>query len=556
MPRSRSREDSSLYGMIEPEPVEEDLVRIASIVEKPSPEESPSTLAAIGRYVFTPEIFDALRETPPGHGGEVQLTDAINLLAQDQAVYALTFEGRFDVGSKLDYLRATVEAGARSRRPRSGLQGVPRRAGASRALGLTSIRLLRLDCPHVGTTPRPRPRLGRGVALGRGRAAAVLDRVQALAPLRLPLTDAYGCVVAEDVVATGDLPEFASSAMDGFAVRVRRRRRDPRRAARAGDRRTCGDRPRAGGHGRRRRGDVDRDAPIPGGADAIVPIENAAVEEDEQRVRLLDGPAAGTHVRPQGEDVRQDDVLVAAGKRLGAPELGLLAISGHPTPLVHPRPRVVVLSTGDELIAHRLTVVRPGPTRTRTRSSARSARMGAMPVLAGIVRDDVDSLRETIFSFEIQADAFVSSGGISVGERDVEGGVLPSRGRRLLQGGDAAGHAPGIRARRGKPYFGLPGNPVSVFVSLEVFVRPAILKMMGRRHLLRPEITATLTEDVRGPRGKLQFARGGARRTSDGWTATPTGARGSNLISTVAKANGPRWSRPARRSPKPVRAFA
>ena len=104
-----SREDSSLYGMIEPEPVEEDLVRIASIVEKPSAEESPSTLAAIGRYVFTPEIFDALRETPPGHGGEVQLTDAINLLAQDQAVYALTFEGRFDVGSKLDYLRATVE---------------------------------------------------------------------------------------------------------------------------------------------------------------------------------------------------------------------------------------------------------------------------------------------------------------------------------------------------------------------------------------------------------------------------------------------------------------
>ena len=104
-----AREDSTLYGMIEPESVEEDLVRIVSIVEKPQPDESPSTLAAIGRYVFTPEIFDALRETQPGHGGEIQLTDAINLLAQDQAVYALTFEGRFDVGSKIDYLRATVE---------------------------------------------------------------------------------------------------------------------------------------------------------------------------------------------------------------------------------------------------------------------------------------------------------------------------------------------------------------------------------------------------------------------------------------------------------------
>ena len=104
-----AREDASLYGMIEPEPVEDDLVRIVSIVEKPAPDRSPSNLAAIGRYVFTPEIFDALRETPPGHGGEIQLTDAINLLAQEQAVYALTFEGRFDVGSKLDYLRATVE---------------------------------------------------------------------------------------------------------------------------------------------------------------------------------------------------------------------------------------------------------------------------------------------------------------------------------------------------------------------------------------------------------------------------------------------------------------
>ena len=103
------REEVSLYGMIEPDPIEEDLVRIQSIVEKPSPEDAPSNLAAIGRYVFTPEIFDALRETPPGHGGEIQLTDAINLLAQDQAVYALRFEGRYDVGNKLDYLRATVE---------------------------------------------------------------------------------------------------------------------------------------------------------------------------------------------------------------------------------------------------------------------------------------------------------------------------------------------------------------------------------------------------------------------------------------------------------------
>jgi UTP--glucose-1-phosphate uridylyltransferase len=104
-----ARDEIALYGAINPEPVEDDLVRVVSIVEKPEPDEAPSNLAATGRYVFTPEIFAALRETRPGRGGEIQLTDAINRLAQEQAVYAYVFEeGRYDVGNKLDYLKATV----------------------------------------------------------------------------------------------------------------------------------------------------------------------------------------------------------------------------------------------------------------------------------------------------------------------------------------------------------------------------------------------------------------------------------------------------------------
>ncbi|MGH2661361.1 MAG: UTP--glucose-1-phosphate uridylyltransferase GalU [Actinomycetota bacterium] len=104
------REEIHLYGAVEPEFVEDDLARVVDIVEKPSPEDAPSNLAAIGRYVLTPEIFDAIRETPPGAGGEVQLTDAIGLLAREQAVYAHLFDGaRYDIGKKLDYLRATVE---------------------------------------------------------------------------------------------------------------------------------------------------------------------------------------------------------------------------------------------------------------------------------------------------------------------------------------------------------------------------------------------------------------------------------------------------------------
>ena len=371
--------------------------------------------------------------------------------------------------------------------------------------------------------------------------ARVLGAIQPLAPLRLPLTDAYGCVVAEDVVATHDLPEFASSAMDGFAVRAAdvadATPSQPAELKIVG-RALIGHEPE-GTVGAGEAMHIATGAPIPGGADVVVPIENAMIDGDEL-VRLLDGPAAGTHVRPHGEDVREGDVLVPAGKRLGAPELGLLAIAGHPTPLVHPRPRVVVLSTGDELVS---------PTETPAFGQVRDANsalifgalreMGAMPVMAGIVRDDVESLRETIFSFEIQADAFVSSGGVSVGERDVVKAAFFRRGDvDFYKVAMQPGMPQGFGHVEGKPYFGLPGNPVSVFVSLEVFLRPAILKMMGRTHLFRPEVTATLTEDIRGPRGKLQYARVEVRREEGGWSAAPTGARGSNLISTVARANG------------------
>jgi molybdopterin molybdotransferase len=369
----------------------------------------------------------------------------------------------------------------------------------------------------------------------------VLSQVQPLAPLQLPLTDAYGCVVAQDVLATHDLPEFASSAMDGFAARASdlagATPSHPRELKIVG-RALIGHEPE-GTVGAGETMHIATGAPVPAGADVIVPIENADIGGDEL-VRLLDGPAPGAHVRPRGEDVREGDVLIPVGKRLGAPELGLLASAGQPTPLVHPRPRVVVLSTGDELVA---------PTETPAFGQVRDANsftifaalreMGAMPVMAGIVRDDVESLRDTIFNFEIQADAFISSGGVSVGERDVVKAAFFRRGDvDFYKVAMQPGMPQGFGHVEGKPYFGLPGNPVSVFVSLEVFVRPAILKMMGRRHLFRPEVAARLTDEVRGPRGKLQFARVEVRHEKDGWSATPTGSRGSNLISTVARANG------------------
>ena len=156
-------------------------------------------------------------------------------------------------------------------------------------------------------------------------------------------------------------------------------------------------------------------------------------------------------------------------------------------------------------------------------------------MLAGIVRDDVDALKETVLSYLIQADAFISSGGVSVGERDVVKAAFFRRGDvDFYKVAMQPGMPQGFGHIEGKPYFGLPGNPVSVFVSFEVFVRPAILKMMGRTQLFRPEVTATLDGGRRGPEGQAAVRpRARLERSDDGWIATPTGARGSNLISTV-----------------------
>lgn len=368
----------------------------------------------------------------------------------------------------------------------------------------------------------------------------VLSRIQPLQPLQLPLTEAYGCVLAEEVVADRDIPDFASSAMDGFAVRsseVAGASPDSPVQLRIAGRALIGRRPEGtvgGGEAMR----IATGAPIPAGADAVVPVENCEVVSEV--VRVFASVPEGKHVRPSGEDLRAGATLVAAGRRLQGPELGLLATAGVSHPLVHPRARVVVLSTGDELIP---------PTQTAEFGQIRDSNAytlfgalreaGAVPVMAGIVVDDVDALRDAVLSHLVQADAFVSSGGVSVGERDVVKAAFLHRGELdFFKVAMQPGMPQGFGHIEGKPYFGLPGNPVSVFVSFEVFIRPALMKMMGRGHLFRPEIPARLEAEVSGPRGKTQFARVRVRRADDGWIAAPTGGRGSNLIATVARANG------------------
>src|SRR5207245_1579020 len=164
---------------------------------------------------------------------------------------------------------------------------------------------------------------------------------------------------------------------------------------------------------------------------------------------------------------------------------------------------------------------------------------GAVPYLGGIIRDDADELKEAVLSLATRADTFISSGGVSVGERDVVKKAFFRRGDiDFYKVAMQPGMPQGFGRVDGVPYFGLPGNPVSVFVSFEIFIRPALLKLMGRRDIFRPEIWAVPANDIWSPKEKLQFARVRVWRERGEWRAASTGPPGSNLLGTVAKANG------------------
>jgi len=370
--------------------------------------------------------------------------------------------------------------------------------------------------------------------------AGVLASIRTLAPIELHLQEAWGCVLAADVAAEADIPAFASSAMDGVAVRaddVSSATADQPATLRLVGQVLVGTQPEVTvGSGEAVR--IATGAPVPAGADCIVPIEQCVIEEDA--VQVLRASKSGSFIRSAGQDVRAGQVLIPLGRRLSAPELGLLATSGRAAALVHPRPRVVVISTGDELV---------DPGRPATFGMVRDANsftlygalrdVGAVPYLAGIIRDDPEALKEEVLGLTARADCFISSGGVSVGERDVVKKAFFRRGeidfyRVAMQ----PGMPQGFGRIDGVPYFGLPGNPVSVFVSFELFIRPALLKMMGRRDIFRPEIWALLESDISGPKEKMQFARVRVWRERGQWKATGTGPSGSNLLATVTKANG------------------
>lgn len=367
-----------------------------------------------------------------------------------------------------------------------------------------------------------------------------LSRIEPLEPITLPLIESLGCVLAESVSSSADLPPFASSAMDGFAVRSEDVGAAAEGAAavelRIVGRALMGQAPDvAVGPGEAVR--IATGAPIPEGADCIVPIEDAAVTVDV--VQVLHASSAGKHIRPAGEDVHAGDELAPAGRRVGSPELGMFASAGIPQVSVHPQPRVVVLSTGDELVdpSKPLGEGQIHDSNSFTLAGALKE-AGAKPFLSR-VDDEADSVRSEIFSRLATADAFITTGGVSVGERDPVKGAFQGRGEvDFFRVAMQPGMPQAFGMIEGKPFFGLPGNPVSVFVSFELFVRPALMRMMGRRQIYRPVISARLLDGISGPEGKAAYARVLVRRSAEGWTAEPTGGRSSNLFATVVRANG------------------
>ncbi len=374
---------------------------------------------------------------------------------------------------------------------------------------------------------------------------AMLANVKTLGVEMVALADAAGRTLAADVAAREDAPPFANSAVDGYAARAAE-------LAEAGADSPvvlpvsaeihAGDAPTqtlANGTAAR----ILTGAPVPEGADAIVMQEDARFEAG--RVSIFDAPESGQHVRPAGEMWRVGDQILEAGTLLRAAEIGLLATLGRANIPVYRLPRVAVLSTGDELVGADADVLPPGKLRDSNR-----------PMLAALVReagcvlhssthvpDDLaqtEAILRELSHPDTGADVIITAGGVSVGDRDFIKPALETLGTLELWR---------VAMKPGKPlaygqigatqFFGLPGNPVSAYVTFELFARPLLWAMSGRRRdaLARPTVRAVLTEAVSHTPGRREYLRAVTESDGVNFVTRTAGAQGSGLLRSVSRAN-------------------
>jgi len=377
--------------------------------------------------------------------------------------------------------------------------------------------------------------------------ALVLDRCPPLDPVDRAPSAALGLVLAEGVTAPADLPGFASSAMDGFAVRasdVAPATSDLPVVLEVVETVMAGRVPERS-VGARQAVRIMTGAAVPEGADAIVPVEvtrpSGGTRGDDETVAVLEPVAPGQHVRGAADDVTAGTALAAEGAVLTPALVGVLASSGIEAVEVVPRPRVGVISTGDELVAPPRDPA-PGQVRDSNRPMllAAAAATGAEPVDLGWVRDDVDAVAAALRSAAFQCDLILTSGGVSMGEADVVKLVLDRMGDpEWIQVAIRPAKPFAVASVDGVPLLGLPGNPVSALVSFEVLARPAIRRLAGHHDLDRPRVVARAAVALdRQPDGKDHLVRVEIGRDAGAWTVTPVAAQGSHQLTATSTATG------------------
>ncbi len=368
--------------------------------------------------------------------------------------------------------------------------------------------------------------------------ALVLEAMPGQPAARASVAEAVGKTLAEAVRSRENIPPFDNSAMDGYAVRAADLRELPATL------RVIEDLP-AGSFPKRTvtPGTCARimtGAPFPPGADAVAPVEWTERGADET-VLFRRAPTPGAHVRRAGEDVRVGEEVIPAGSVVTPPVVGMMASLGVVEAAVRVPPRVAVIATGDELVPPEET---PGPGQIRNSNgpalAAQARSAGGDPMPPFLARDSRASIRGVIEE-ALAADVLVFSGGVSVGDYDFVKEVLDDMGMELLfwKVRQRPGKPLAFGMLRGKPVFGLPGNPVSSAMCFEQYVRPALAKMLGRAEVIRPRHRAVLSAPMRKATGLHYFARGFVAADEAGrLTVRPSGGQGSHVYSAVVRANG------------------
>ena len=386
----------------------------------------------------------------------------------------------------------------------------------------------------------------------------ILATVRVLEPERVPILEALGRVLAEEVAADRDIPPLPNSAMDGYAVRAADVAGVPARLrviAEAPAGRLC---PAEVAPGTAVR--IMTGAPLPAGADAVVPFEHTRVVQDSScptvaqdstcptvaqdsscTIEVLREVRPGANVREAGEDVRAGQVVLTPGRVLRPQEIGMLAALGWTEVAVVRRPRVAILATGDEVVPPWET---PGPGQIRDANSytvaAQVRKYGGIPLILGIVRDEETLVREGVRrALAERADLIVTSGGVSIGDFDLVKQVLAAEGEmRFWSLNMKPGRPLAFGVVGGVPLVGLPGNPVAAMIATELFVRPAVLKMQGFTDWPWPELRARLTAPITRKDGRRHYLRVRLRETDEGWEATLTGDQGSGILFSLVQADG------------------